>query len=83
MTFSWRFLIYSFLICLSSYAFVGIFLFVALLNCVGVFAYNFCDFIVAYHSVGGDGLCGILDFLQDNLAELSKENDVDDVVLEL
>ena len=48
-----------------------------------VFVYDFCDVVVVYHPIGSDRLCDILDFYQGYLADLSKENDVDDVVLEL
>ena len=48
-----------------------------------VFAYDFCDVVVVYHPVGGDRLCDILDFYQGYLADLSKENDVANVVLEI
>lgn len=63
------------------YAVVGILLFIVLLYYVVVLAYDFCNALAVYHPVGGDGFCDILDFFQGNLAELSKESDVDDVVL--
>ena len=53
------------------------------LYCVGVLAYDFCDVIVAYYSVGVDGWCDILDIFQSNLAELLKGNNVHDIVLEI
>ena len=48
-----------------------------------VFAYDFCDVFVVYHTVGGARLCDILEFCQGYLAGLSKENDVADFVLEV
>ena len=53
------------------------------LYCVGVLAYDFCDVIVAYYFVGVDGWCDILDIFQSNLAELPKESNVDDIVLDI
>ena len=46
-----------------------------------VFAYDFCDVVVIYHSIGGDRLCYVIGFYQDYLADLSKENGVDDFLL--
>ena len=65
-----------FLLCLSSLRFRWDFLSVALLYVVGVFAYDFRDVVIVYHPVGRDGFCVIFDFLQDSLAEFSKESGV-------
>ena len=80
VTFSCRFPICAFLICLSSLRFVRILLLV-LIYCVVVFAYDFCDVVVIYHSIGGDRLCYIIGFYQDYLADLSKEKGIDDFLL--
>ena len=48
-----------------------------------VFAYDFCDVVVVYHPFGGDHLCDTLHFYHGYIADLSKENDADDVVLEI
>ena len=75
--------IYLFNLAFQVYAFVGILLVTAILYCVVVFVYYICDAVVFYHPVGGENLCDILDFYQGYLADLSKEIDVDGVVLEV